>query len=366
MLGPSDVSQDPGLTELAAPFPVPRSASWQSDGRRSSHRLQQGPENETLEARFDDEVRDRKYHVKDNLDLLFTMSFIIIFSFFGVLARLGLGALLTYEGQPVNAVIWAQLIGCFVVGFLVEDDALFPKDNRFTSLYVGLVTGFCGSLTTFSTWMMTCFTAMANVDPSYNRTVRDNVAALLAQVLLTLAISLFGLRTGAHVAVATSLIPGLPHITANLRLPWGYAGIVVAIGMWIGAVLATVFMPSYRGTVLLALVFGPPGSLLRFFLSRMNPWVRHFPLGTFLANQLGTILLAAFFLEQYKTQSVLACQILQGLEDGFCGCLTTVSTFIVELSTLSRARGWLYGIISVITGVLFFTLTAGIDVSLTF
>ena len=292
------------------------------------------------------------------------MSFIIIFSFFGVLVRVGLEYLLTYPGQSVNAVVWAQFLGCLVVGFLVEDDALFPKNDRFTSLYVGLVTGFCGSTTTFSSWILACFTAMADIAPTYNRRIRDNVAAMLAQVLLTLAVSLFALRLGAHSAIAVGKIPRVPPLTADMRLPWGYVGVALAISMWIGAVLAAVFMTAYRGTILFALVFGPLGSLLRFFLSRLNPLIRHFPLGTFVANQLGTILLAVFFLLQYKKQSVVSCQVLQGMQDGFCGCLTTVSTFIVELSTLSRARGWIYGLVSIVVGIIFFTLTAGIDVGL--
>jgi fluoride ion exporter CrcB/FEX len=43
--------------------------------------------------------------------------------------------------------------------------------------------------------------------------------------------------------------------------------------------------------------------------------------------------------------------VLQGIEDGFCGALTTVSTWMVELDTLRRVRAYVYGASSVAVGL---------------
>ena len=38
--------------------------------------------------------------------------------------------------------------------------------------------------------------------------------------------------------------------------------------------------------------------------------------------------------------------ILEGLVDGYCGCLTTVSTFAVEVGALKTRRAWVYVLLS--------------------
>ena len=43
----------------------------------------------------------------------------------------------------------------------------------------------------------------------------------------------------------------------------------------------------------------------------------------------------------------VGCQVLQGVQDGFCGCLTTVSTWVSEINGLKRRHGWLYAFASV-------------------
>lgn len=46
--------------------------------------------------------------------------------------------------------------------------------------------------------------------------------------------------------------------------------------------------------------------------------------------------------------SYIGCQVLQGIMDGFCGSLTTVSTWILELSDLRRRHAYFYGGVSVV------------------
>ena len=46
--------------------------------------------------------------------------------------------------------------------------------------------------------------------------------------------------------------------------------------------------------------------------------------------------------------------VLYGLEEGLCGCLSTVSTWILELDTLAKKKGgaaaWIYGGVSIAVG----------------
>ena len=43
----------------------------------------------------------------------------------------------------------------------------------------------------------------------------------------------------------------------------------------------------------------------------------------------------------------VGCQVLQGVQDGFCGCLTTVSTWVMESRGSQRKDAYFYGLTSV-------------------
>ena len=45
--------------------------------------------------------------------------------------------------------------------------------------------------------------------------------------------------------------------------------------------------------------------------------------------------------------------------DGFCGCLTTVSTWIAELNGLGRRHAYVYGGVSVLSGLGILTIIMG-------
>lgn len=48
------------------------------------------------------------------------LAFLGIFSFFGLLARLGLTAITSYDGQVVFPVLWAQMVGCALMGAIAS------------------------------------------------------------------------------------------------------------------------------------------------------------------------------------------------------------------------------------------------------
>lgn len=348
---------------------------------------------------------------------LYTISFLIFFAIWGTLARLGLQALTFYPGAPVIfSELWANVAGTFIMGFLSEDMRLFREEwgssgggattaqpldrpaqahhtekqrtidkkghgkvKKTIPLYVGLATGFCGSFTSFSSFVRDVFLGMSNDvrAPSYHPTASPStlvhrkagysVMALLAVVLTTTALCFCALKTGAHLAALMDPVtPTLPfRLTRRVLDP---LFVVLGLGSWIGAAVMVALPPhsAWRGQALIACVFAPVGCLARYYISLLlNTRIPSFPLGTFVCNMFGTAVLGmAYDLQRVAISGVagggvVGCQVLQGVEDGFCGALTTVSTWMLELDTLRRGRAYVYGVSSVVVGVSVVTVIMG-------
>lgn len=354
---------------------------------------------------------------------LYVVSYLILFSILGTLARLGLQWLTFYPGAPVvTGVLWANFSGTLFMGFISEDRQLFrdewgngneskerlsdeesPPDLEATAkiahakvkktipLYIGLATGFCGSFTSFSSFMRDTFLALANDLPtpvnhpypgadriSTTSTVSRNgghsFMAILAIIILTLALCMSALKIGAHIAIL--LDPLTPTFSFFLlRKVLDRVVVVVAWGSWLGAIIMAIWPPdrpggpdskgswayeTWSGQAIFALVFAPAGCLLRFYMSlKLNGMLPSFPLGTFAVNIFGTVMLGmAFDLQHVRLGNTagigggrVGCQVLQGVMDGFCGCLTTVSTWVAELNGLRRKHSYIYGGMSVGSGL---------------
>ncbi|PQE18107.1 hypothetical protein CJF31_00007962 [Rutstroemia sp. NJR-2017a BVV2] len=365
--------------------------------------------------------KKEKSEVSKRATQLYTISYLILFSIFGTLARLGLQAITFYPGVPVVfGVLWANFAGSLFMGFLSEDRKLFkhewgtptydqmlqkwkrqskdeehglsvnpPPDlqaakkahaatKKTIPLYIGLATGFCGSFTSFSSFIRDTFLALSNdlptplthpqdyslVHASTTSTVSRNggysFMALLAVIITTVSLCLAALFVGAHLAIFLEpYTPSLPfRLSRKLLDP---LAVFLAWGCWLGAVFLAIFPPDrndsppeiWRGRAVFALVFAPIGCLGRFYASLfLNGKTASFPLGTFAVNMFGTAVLGmAYDLQHVPLGGVVGCQVLQGIEDGFCGCLTTVSTWVSELSTLRRSHAYRYGVASVVGGL---------------
>lgn len=360
---------------------------------------------------------------------LYTISYMILFSILGTLARLGLQWLTFYPGAPVIfSELWANVGGSLVMGFLAEDRNLFREEwgtpaffpairsrsgdeemakmmteaktahgrvKKTIPLYIGLATGFCGSFTSFSSFMRDIFLALSNDMPSpinhpypsgaprpeYGSTVSRNggysFMAIIAVIVITSGLCLAAYIFGGHLALALDPItPTLPFRLTRRILD----RVIVPIAWfaWLGAIFMTIWPPdrpagplapssnswdaeTWRGQALFACVFAPAGALLRFYASlKLNGLMPSFPLGTFAVNIFGTAVLGmAYDLQHVPLDSAaglmgggrLGCQVLEGLMDGFCGCLTTVSTWVAELRSLRLKHAYTYGLASVSVGL---------------
>ena len=172
----------------------------------------------------------------------------------------------------------------------------------------------------------------------------------LSKTFFTIAISLSALRLGNHLAtMVRRRIPKGYQLSPPRRIV-RYTLSIVAV-LTYAATFPTYFRlsPSFRHQATAALLFCVPGTLTRYVFSiKMNPLLKLFPLGTFAANMLGTAFLGMFHVLQgiHDPPSPNACSILQGLADGYCGCLTTISTFAAEIIGLEDWKAWLYVILS--------------------
>ena len=213
--------------------------------------------------------------------------------------------------------------------------------------------GFAGSMTSFSTFMANCFEALANVVPYYSRSSGYNVMALLGQIVITISASLGGISLGASIYLSCE----------RYMRPIGSAPVfevIVASSLALASLIAcSVLAGTASGfvwkSVALTGVFAPFGTLLRYFLSRrLNGRFASFPLGTFTANITGTVIISVSLLltfYPFASISIIDCAVLRAVANGFCGCLTTVSTLALELSTLKLRHAWRYGSASIICGL---------------
>lgn len=361
---------------------------------------------------------------------LYVISYLVLFSFFGTLARLGLQAITMYSGAPVVfTVLWPNFAGSLIMGFLSEDRMLFKEEwgvptydqvvekaqrqqardeegvlgseetidlqaakkehmatKKTIPLYIGLATGFCGCFTSFSSFMRDVYLALSNDLPSPLNHPQDyspvrastasavsrnggySFMALLAVIITTVTVCISGLRIGAHIAIALEpYIPSIPF--AITRKVLDRLAVVLAWGCWAGAIILAALPPDrdsstpdvWRGRALFALVFAPLGCLGRFYASiYLNGRIASFPLGTFVVNIFGTAVLGMCWdLQRVPLGGIVGCQVLQGIEDGFCGCLTTVSTWVAELSALRRRNAYRYGAASVVVALCFLVIIMG-------
>ncbi|OKL57760.1 hypothetical protein UA08_07000 [Talaromyces atroroseus] len=377
---------------------------------------------------------------------LYTVSYLIFFAIFGTLARLGLQALTEFPGAPViTGVLWANVGGCILMGFFIEDRNIFreewgrsppdadvsqqPRRQASTTsqdkqtikkhktvkksipLYIGLTTGFCGSFTSFSSFIRDVFLALSNdlSDPSLaastsgngivdGRPRGDSFMAVVAVLALTVSLSIVAFYLGAHLALA--LDPWMPTVPFRFtRNVLDRLVVFLGWGCWLGAVIMSIWPPhnSWRSDALFAIVFAPLGCLFRFYMSLLlNARIPVFPLGTFAVNIIGTGVLGMCYdlqhvsgigaptpslygwdptasssrdslfpgitseLQSTARSILVSCQVLQGVMDGFCGATTTVSTWIAELTSIGvgtkskrRRFAWAYFYAAASMGVAF-------------
>lgn len=318
-------------------------------------------------------------------------------AYLGALIRIGFQY---YRGggpaPAVFTVMYAQMLGCFVLGYASEFQAWCMAGPRLHRLlYIGVASGLCGSITTFSAWMFeSARLGLVQLDMSYGSIggtyhggrFLEWALALWQGIVLPLA-ALHGGQHAAQVYLARAaqrsaearlraqaLLPAgsppLPPLPATappgLLRHWHAYAEAAVLALYCVATALVVALPVALGWHFIAwsCALGACGAYLRHQLAAWNkappawpplccaPLHRAlgsdrgcFPLGTFTANAIGSWVLAAALAASKLGTSyhdIPAQAALYGLATGFCGCLTTMSTFVLELNSLPRSAAYFY------------------------
>lgn len=244
----------------------------------------------------------------------------------------------------------SNMVGSFLMGWW---GVVFKADISYVSdfLAIGLTTGYLGSLTTFSGWNQ--------------KMLELSVEGHWVFALLGFLIGLFLAAYSIIFGIETSR--GFRHFlkrcsgssSASSRKTWRVdsykrhlailAVLLLMLGcLWSvsGILMAQEFHSDSSETQLwLACIVGPLGVWIRWFVARLNgrglgktgllKWI---PFGTLIANVSAACIMAALATVKKEVNSKTCDIIATGIQFGFLGCLSTVSTFISEFNAMRESR----------------------------
>lgn len=286
------------------------------------------------------------------LEHIITVILLSIASYVGVTLRIYLSYLSQWDAIDQFESIWSQVIGSGLIGYLTVN-----KERITKVLYIALATGLCGSLTTFSTWNAEASIALLQLNITTMGTVNnvhyDNgTASCITILLLGIGMPVSSFLLGRNIATKTFAIISNCN-NCNVKMAYLLA-IVVFIISTTSIIIGCIMTNNYF--VLFSLLFSPFGTYLRWRLSLLNVYFKNnFPIGTLIANYIGSLILGVCLVARVHTSNVIANNAINGLITGFCGSLTTVSTFISELFKLSLLLSLLYIFVSLFTVQLTYT-----------
>lgn len=265
--------------------------------------------------------------------------------------------------------LYPNLAGCLLIGLVAPCKAAWTGGGLAPRLaYHFIASALCGSLTTFSGWLaevskLLVLQADASAGNAFSTYQGARLIDYFTQHWITFSGCYLALIAGVHASEALAASAGCwPAACARAAqraggwaaTPRGEAAVAAVVVVVVAAATAAVVIaPAAAGWPALtwAALLGGAGAYSRFLLSlALNARVRHFPLGTFVANVAGTWLYSAVgalarFVVHYDDTAAMS--LLFGIDIGFCGCLTTVSTWVVELRSLPRRAALIYGLASV-------------------
>lgn len=135
------------------------------------------------------------------------------------------------------------------------------------------------------------------------------------------------------------------HIKKNLFHIHPIIQMGISMGIFFLVIIVCVIVFSFTAnyTGLFVILSTPFGGLTRYYLSKKNKNWPRFPLFTFIVNLFGCIFFEILMgiTNRYYFSS-FSLELIQGVEVGFCGSLTTVSTFANELMNSKVPLKWRY------------------------
>ena len=305
---------------------------------------------------------------------LLTVVAMCLATYVGVSTRIGL----TLVSQSMNfkyfPSLYAQIVGTFIMGLLLPFKDILNKNHAI--LYTSLSTGLCGCITTFSSWNAETASMLLqlnetslqflNAQNTMTRVVGSGIA-----IILGVGMPLSALRLGNNIGLVFQAINVCERKPLRIIRRCLMASPVVyclTITTWMVTTVLLIFLCKYYDNfdIMFALLLGQAGTYIRWHLGRLDRKTRNcargFPVGTFIANIAGSFVLA--FALVCKTSFAASAgsiwySVLTGVVVGFCGCLTTVSTFASQLSSLSFKMSVVYAVTSVVVAQVEFVCILG-------
>ncbi|KAK8597234.1 hypothetical protein V6N13_001875 [Hibiscus sabdariffa] len=282
---------------------------------------------------------------------------------------------IVYPNLPSN------MVGSFLMGWW---GVVFKGDISQLSdfLAIGLTTGYLGSVTTFSGWNQKM------LDLSVNGHWVQAILGFLVGLFLAAYSIIFGIETAKgfrwilkRLNTSTKKEEPSSSTYCNWRLNSfrrHLAAIMVlllVVGVLLsvsGSQLKKEFGSGSSGAQLwLACLVAPLGVWIRWFLARFNGRglgksgiLRWFPIGTLMANVSAAGIMAGLSTVEKAVNNTNSDTAAVGIQLGFLGCLSTVSTFIAEFNAMRESkhpwRAYVYALttmgVSFILGILIYNI----------
>eukprot|EP01095_Lingulamoeba_sp_RSL-Kostka_P002698 TRINITY_DN1360_c0_g1_i1.p1 TRINITY_DN1360_c0_g1~~TRINITY_DN1360_c0_g1_i1.p1 ORF type:complete len:350 (+),score=41.24 TRINITY_DN1360_c0_g1_i1:97-1146(+) len=334
----------------------------------------------------------KKWNIKKELLIILPM---ILFTYIGVLLRIGIEALVTenkylketFDSNTLfNPVFVPNIIGSFFMGILVVVKPVYFNDHN--ELFTSISTGFAGSCTSYSSFSTYSGFLLA----------KGRILDFLLNIFFGWSSSFFALKCGLRFAALYKYIPinkckkskkpleeedehEETEIENNVNVeikdlskhPILYyilliGSFILCFAVFLTFLLLAIFIPDML-VVSITIFFAPLGSFTRYYTSKYNDLVKNFPVFTFLVNVVGSVLLALIDLiiiengdedltlfDEYKD----IANILLAFGVGAIGSLTTVSTFVKEANNLNSSYDYIYVFTTFIITQFFLIIINGI------
>ncbi|CAK68516.1 unnamed protein product (macronuclear) [Paramecium tetraurelia] len=225
--------------------------------------------------------------------------------------------------QTIPIDIFDNFIGSFVIGFYNDR----YKKRDFSS-HLAISTGFCGCLTTFSSWIIGIID-LVNSEQWFNCIIHLFIGT-------TVAYSGFKLGQNAE---------------TEFKFPFHQKLIYLAFLKLI--IFQVLFQ---RWSMIVTALLSPFGAILRCYLSKLNH--KDFPFGTLMCNLFAVWIAEALLISKIHLDDD-SNKIINSVLKGFCGSLSTVSTWIKEICTMQSIElrfsyYWISLFLSVYIGLVIF------------
>lgn len=289
-------------------------------------------------------------------------------SYIGVVTRVYLSRLSKWNGVPLFPSFSAELVGTAIMGFIAAHTKLLATKHK--AVYQAIATGLCGSITTFSSWN----SEAAEILLQIGQESPDNATRVIGWVtilILGVGMPVAALQFGRHLAHLSPLsdfkLQGEnEQENSSVQKCCVKLESITFVVSWIMLTCLGIAIPYHLSQLKLmfSIIFAPFGSYLRWHLAPLNSVFTNFKLGTFIVNVGGSWILAGTLVAKAHLSGVVGPQhlgvlALSGLGTGFCGCLTTVSTFAGELKSLSLVGSYVYAIVSILLAQLGMVIVRG-------